>query len=60
MGFTDEHVEHHKRLEASTIKVGGETQRNIDTQFCWAKARPIDREFNWVEPRYKYVNWQMD
>lgn len=57
MGFTDGHVEHHKWLEASTIKVGGEAQRNIDTQFNWSKARPIDRDFNWVEARYKYINW---
>ena len=57
MGFTDGHVEHHKWLEATTLFVGAEAQRNLDTTFNWTKAKPIDRDFNWVEARYKYGKW---
>ena len=29
----------------------------VDTAFTWAKAKPVDRDFAWVEPRYKYQGW---
>ena len=56
ISFADGHVEAHKWLEASTLNAATAAERNVDTPFFWAKARN-DRDFAWVEPRYKYQQW---
>jgi len=56
ISFLDGHVEGHKWLEGSTINAGTAAQRNLDTPFFWPKAKN-DRDFRWVEPRYKYKGW---
>jgi prepilin-type N-terminal cleavage/methylation domain-containing protein/prepilin-type processing-associated H-X9-DG protein len=55
--FLDGHVEAHKWREASTLKQAKAAENNVDTAFIWAKAKPVDRDFAWVEPRYKYQGW---
>ena len=56
IGFADGHVESHKWLEATTLKAAMAAERNVDTPFSWTKAKN-DRDFAWVEPRYKYLGW---
>ncbi len=56
ISFLDSHVEAHKWLESTTLKVASDAQQNRDTQFYWPKAKN-DRDFAWVEPRYKYKDW---
>jgi len=56
ISFLDGHVEPHRWLESTTLKAAVAAERNQDTPFYWAKA-PNDRDFAWVEPRYKYDGW---
>ncbi len=56
ISFLDGHVEPHRWLEATTLKAGMAAERNLDTPFFWQKAKN-DRDFAWVEPRYKYQGW---
>ncbi len=56
ISFLDGHVEPHRWLEAGTLKAGVAAERNLDTPFYWQKAKN-DRDFAWVEPRYKYLGW---
>ena len=56
ISFLDGHVEPHKWIEASTLKAATAAERNVDTPFNWTKAKN-DRDFAWVEPRYKYAGW---
>ena len=55
--FLDGHVEGHRWREATTLKQAKAAENNVDTAFYWAKAKPVDRDFAWVEPRYKYQGW---
>jgi len=57
VGFADGHTEAHAWLEPSTLRVAAAAQNDLDTPFYWAKNRPRDRDFEWVEPRYKYRDW---
>ena len=57
IGFTDGHAEAHKWVKDTTIKAAAAAQNNLDTPFYWAKKTPRDRDFEWVEPRYKYKDW---
>jgi prepilin-type N-terminal cleavage/methylation domain-containing protein/prepilin-type processing-associated H-X9-DG protein len=57
IGFADGHGESHKWLEATTVKAAAAAQSGKDTPFFWSKHTPIDRDFLWVEPRYKYLGW---
>jgi prepilin-type N-terminal cleavage/methylation domain-containing protein/prepilin-type processing-associated H-X9-DG protein len=56
ISFLDGHVEPHRWLEATTLKAAVAAERNLDTPFYWQKAKN-DRDFAWVEPRYKYQGW---
>lgn len=56
ISFADGHVEPHRWLEKSTLDAAGAAQNGKDTPFGWAKAKS-DRDFAWVEPRYKYKDW---
>jgi prepilin-type N-terminal cleavage/methylation domain-containing protein/prepilin-type processing-associated H-X9-DG protein len=56
ISFLDGHVEPHRWLEATTLKTAMAAERNLDTPFYWAKVKN-DRDFAWVEPRYKYQGW---
>ncbi|MBI3852067.1 MAG: prepilin-type N-terminal cleavage/methylation domain-containing protein [Verrucomicrobia bacterium] len=56
ISFADGHVEGHKWLEPSTIAAAAAAQNNLDTPFYWTKA-PNDRDFTWIEPRFKYKDW---
>jgi prepilin-type N-terminal cleavage/methylation domain-containing protein/prepilin-type processing-associated H-X9-DG protein len=56
ISFLDGHVEGHRWLEATTLKAATAAERNVETPFYWAKA-PNDRDFAWIEPRYKYQGW---
>jgi len=53
----DGHAEAHKWLEDTTIKAASAAENNLDTPFYWAKKRPRDRDFEWIELRYKYKDW---
>ncbi len=57
VGFADGHAEARKWLESSTIRVAAAAQNNLDTQFYWPRLTPVDRDFNWMEQRYKYRDW---
>ncbi len=57
ISFFDGHVEAHKWLEDTTLKQSKAAENNVDTQFNWPKKTPRDRDFEWVEPRYKYKDW---
>jgi hypothetical protein len=54
IGFADGHGEAHRWAEDTTIKAGAAAQNNLDTPFFWAKKTPRDRDFEWIELRYKY------
>ncbi|MEK7685699.1 MAG: type II secretion system protein [Verrucomicrobiota bacterium] len=56
VSFADGHVEIHRWKEAKTLEVAAQAQAGKDTQFYWTKA-PNDKDFAWVEPRYKYKEW---
>ena len=56
ISFLDGHVEPHKWLEDTTLKASKAAERNLETPFYWTKAKN-DRDFAWVEPRYKYQGW---
>ena len=57
ISMADGHIEAHKWLEPTTIKAAAAAQSGSDTPFYWAKNTPVDRDFDWVEPRYKYRDW---
>ncbi len=54
--FADGHAENHRWLEATTIQQAAAAGNGKDVQFNWAK-RVNDRDFAWVEERYKYKDW---
>ena len=57
IGFADGHAESHRWLEDTTIRAAAAAQNNLDTPFYWAKKTPRDRDFEWIELRYKYKGW---
>lgn len=57
IAMLDGHAEAHKWLEATTIKAAAAAQSGSATPFYWAKSTPIDRDWTWVEQRYKYAQW---
>ena len=57
LGFADGHAEGHKWVEDTTLKQSKAAESNLDTQFNWQKKTPRDRDFEWIEPRYKYSGW---
>ncbi len=57
ISFVDGHAEAHKWVEGTTIRAAEAAQNNLDTPFYWAKNSPVDRDWNWVWPRYKYNEW---
>ena len=57
IGFADGHAEGHKWLEDTTIRAAAAAQENRDTPFSWPKKTPRDRDYEWVELRYKYKEW---
>jgi len=56
ISFADGHAEAHKWREKSTLDQAAAAQSGKDVSFGWAKA-PNDRDFAWIEPRYKYKGW---
>jgi len=59
ISFADGHAEAHKWLEDTTIRAAKAAENNLDTPFNWARKQPRDRDFDWIEPRYKYQGWTM-
>jgi prepilin-type N-terminal cleavage/methylation domain-containing protein/prepilin-type processing-associated H-X9-DG protein len=57
ISFADGHAEQHKWFESTTINAAQAAQSGKDTPFYWAKKTPIDRDWNWIQPRYKYAEW---
>jgi len=57
IGFADGHAEAHKWVEVTTLRAATAAQNNLDTPFYWARNLPLDRDWKWVEPRYKYADW---
>ena len=57
VSMADGHVEAHKWLEPSTLRASLAAQNNLETPFYWPKNTPRDRDFEWVERRYKYAQW---
>ncbi len=57
ISFLDGHAEAHKWLESTTVKAAAAAQSGSETPFYWAKKTPIDRDWEWVQPRYKYAEW---
>ena len=56
INFADGHAESHKWLEKTTLDQAAAAQSGRDVNFGWTKA-PNDRDFAWIEPRYKYQGW---
>ena len=56
INFADGHAESHKWVEKSTLDQAAAAQSGKDVNYFWAKA-PNDRDFAWIEPRYKYKGW---
>jgi len=56
ISFADGHAESHKWLEKTTLAQAAAAQSGKDVVFNWTKA-PNDRDFAWIEPRYKYKDW---
>lgn len=57
LSFADGHAEAHKWVEKNTQVSAAAAQQNLDTTFYWPKATPRDRDFEWIELRYKYLEW---
>jgi prepilin-type N-terminal cleavage/methylation domain-containing protein len=57
ISFVDGHSEAHKWVEGTTLRAAEAAQNNLDTPFYWSKNSPVDRDWNWVWPRYKYNEW---
>ena len=57
VSFADGHAEAHKWVEKNTQDAAAAAQKNLDTPFYWPKAQPRDRDFEWIELRYKYLEW---
>jgi prepilin-type N-terminal cleavage/methylation domain-containing protein len=53
--FADAHAEAHKWLEASSIAAASAAGAGLDNPFYWARNRPIDRDINWIIPRFQYA-----
>lgn len=53
--FADAHAESHKWLEASSIAAASAAGAGLDNPFYWARNRPIDRDINWIIPRFQYA-----
>ena len=56
ISFADGHAESHRWIEKTTLAQAAAAQSGRDVGFGWAKA-PNDRDFAWIEPRYKYKGW---
>ena len=56
VNFADGHAEAHKWMEKTTLVQAAAAQSGKDVSFGWAKA-PNDRDFTWIEARYKYKEW---
>jgi prepilin-type N-terminal cleavage/methylation domain-containing protein len=54
LGFADGHAELHHWLEKGTEQTGLDAGQGIDTTFFWPRAQPVDRDMNWVIPRYQF------
>jgi prepilin-type N-terminal cleavage/methylation domain-containing protein/prepilin-type processing-associated H-X9-DG protein len=54
--FADGHAESHKWLEATTIAAASAAGEGRGTPFYWSRNKPVDRDINWVIPRYQYAN----
>jgi prepilin-type N-terminal cleavage/methylation domain-containing protein len=57
LGFADGHAELHHWLEPGTEAAGlnafnGGSAMNT---FYWARAQPVDKDMNWMIPRYQYL-----
>ena len=56
ISFADGHAESRKWLESTTLAQAAAAGSGKDVGFGWAKA-PNDRDFAWIELRYKYQGW---
>jgi prepilin-type N-terminal cleavage/methylation domain-containing protein len=56
LGFADGHVELHRWLEPTTIAAGLPSSFNRQDAFYWTRHQPVDRDINWVIPRFQYAN----
>ena len=59
LNFVDGHVEAHRWLEGGTIQAGADAGNGVDSAFYWPLATPIDRDFIYMEPRYKYAQYPL-
>ncbi|MGA2865475.1 MAG: prepilin-type N-terminal cleavage/methylation domain-containing protein [Verrucomicrobiota bacterium] len=58
LSMADGHIEAHRWMEGSTIRAGADAGNGLDTWFYWPLANGgKDRDFAFVEPRYKYAEW---
>jgi len=57
LGFADGHAELHHWLEKGTEQAGLNAFNggSAMSTFYWARAQPVDRDMNWVIPRYQYL-----
>jgi len=54
-GFADAHAESHRWLEANTI--AGASAAGQGKNVGMQPTKPIDRDLNWVIPRYQYLDF---
>jgi|SRR5579872_2321706 len=52
--FADGHAESHKWLEATTLAQISAAANGAQVQFGWLRNQPVDRDINWVIPRFQH------
>jgi prepilin-type processing-associated H-X9-DG protein len=58
IAFADGHAESHRWLEDTTVAAAAAAQRDLDAPIYPRPPKsPRDRDFEWIEPRYKYRDW---
>ena len=55
LGFADGHAELRKWLERTTLVASSAAAEGRQNPFYWSRHQPIDRDINWVIPRFQYA-----
>jgi prepilin-type N-terminal cleavage/methylation domain-containing protein/prepilin-type processing-associated H-X9-DG protein len=55
--FADGHAEHHRWIEASTIKAARDSANGKES-FFWQGGNSGNRDFVWVWERFRHVRWR--
>jgi len=55
-GFADGHAESHRWVEDTTLTQALAAANGQQVQFYWSRKLPVDRDINWIIPRFQYLN----